>query len=176
MKKVIPVDIYGHCSDNETFNIAQSHLSEIELLSNYKFYLAFENSRCTEYVTEKLYKIINFETLDNPPVPIVMGPKKGWYEKNLPPMSFIHVDDFSSPEELAYYLDHLNSNNNSYLKFLNWRQNHERVCEPKVNCKLCEYLLNNQSDETQPQKRRNETHFFISDFKSFWKKAECYGS
>lgn len=115
---MIPVDVYGYCTDNKTLKIAQIHLSEIELLSKYKFYLAFENSRCPEYVTEKIYKIINFDTLDNSPAPIVMGPKKSWHEKNLPLMSFIHVDDFSSPEALAYYLDHLNSNSNSYLKFL----------------------------------------------------------
>jgi alpha-1,3-fucosyltransferase len=34
----------------------------------YKFYLSFENSLCSDYVTEKFWKILNFNI-----VPIVLG-------------------------------------------------------------------------------------------------------
>ena len=42
-----------------------------------KFYLAFENSLCDDYITEKFHNILeNFNT-----VPVVMGPKKEDYLK-----------------------------------------------------------------------------------------------
>ena len=174
MKKTISVDIFGKCSENNTSNIVRASTEEKELLSQYKFYLAFENSRCPEYVTEKLYKIVNSKTADNPPVPIVMGPKKSWYEQHLPRKSFIHVDDFDNPEKLASYLMHLNSNPESYLNYLNWRQNYRLVCEPKVRCKLCDFLLNNNHKSTPRDSRKSEKSFVISDFKSFWQKAKCF--
>ena len=98
MKKTIPVNIYGKCSENTSSLIPRKSEEEKQLLSQYKFYLAFENSKCPEYVTEKLYKIINSPISDNPPVPVVMGPKQSWYQDNLPTNSFIHVDDFKISE------------------------------------------------------------------------------
>ena len=40
----------------------------IELAESYWFYLAFENSNCNDYITEKLWRTFNLKT-----VPIVMG-------------------------------------------------------------------------------------------------------
>ena len=174
MRKVISVDIYGKCSDNETSHTIRDSAEEKELLSKYKFYLAFENSRCPHYVTEKLYKILNLTTDDNPPVPIVMGPEKNWYEENLPYKSFIHVDEYDNPEKLAAYLMYLNSNHESYLTYLNWRQNYRRVCEPKVRCKLCDFLLENNHERDPTDYGKRKKSFVISDFRSFWQKAKCY--
>ena len=91
MQTIIPIDIYGKCSKRLSIKRAantdeQSILSHEEqnVLSLSKFYIAFENARCPEYVTEKLYKIINLQLTDNPPVPIVMGPNKSWYTEHLP--------------------------------------------------------------------------------------------
>ena len=53
----------------------------------YKFYLAFENALCPDYVTEKF-----FRTLKLPVVPIVMGGDN--YENLVPPGSFIDVNNF----------------------------------------------------------------------------------
>ncbi|KAK2169592.1 hypothetical protein NP493_1181g00027 [Ridgeia piscesae] len=69
----------------------------------YKFYLSFENSLCPEYVTEKLYRILNLNV-----VPIVLGYSN--YSAFLPPHSFIDVRDFDSPKKLAAYLTMLNEN------------------------------------------------------------------
>ena len=38
---------------------------------------------------------------------MVMGPPKKDYVRVAPPNSFIHVDDFVSPQKLAEYLHHL---------------------------------------------------------------------
>ena len=63
-----------------------------KLQNQYKFYLAFENSNCYGYVTEKFFK-----TLGKGLVPIVMGGSKN-YEKIAPPNSYINVDDYKSPQ------------------------------------------------------------------------------
>lgn len=56
---------------------------------DYKFYLAFENSLCHDYVTEKFYNALLFNT-----VPVVYGGAD--YETLAPLGSFINVNKFSS--------------------------------------------------------------------------------
>ena len=38
-----------------------------------------------------------------------------------PPNSFIHAEDFKSPEELVKYLDYLDGNDTAYLEYHAWR-------------------------------------------------------
>ena len=160
MKESITVDVYGHCGSLEL-----DRGSEAETLSKYKFYLAFENSKCPSYVTEKLYKVLNQNLSQIPPVPVVLGPNKSWYEENLPGRSFIHVDEFQNPEKLAKYLDFLDKNPEEYSKYLNWRREYTNVCDSSVICQLCQKLATSSFTTLQTQA--------IQDFQSFWKKAEC---
>ena len=57
LEKYIQVDTYGHCGDHALPKTKNDHKCG-SFCQKYKFYLAFENSFCSEYVTEKLYKII----------------------------------------------------------------------------------------------------------------------
>ena len=163
LKKIVPIDIYGKCSGN--LSLEYGSTDESFIISQSKFYIAFENSICPEYVTEKLYKIINRNIEHNPPVPIVMGANKSWYEENLPRKSFIHVDDFHGPEELGRYLKELHSDRNKFLEYLQWRKYYKRVCKPPVRCKLCDLLVKNNF--------KQQKKILISDFESFWKRANC---
>ena len=52
LQKYIHVDIFGYCG--QPLNKSRNDFEQISL--NYKFYLAFENSNCHDYVTEKFYK------------------------------------------------------------------------------------------------------------------------
>lgn len=72
----------------------------IFLCADYRIYLAFENSNCDEYLTEKLWYNAYFKYA----IPVVMGGTRENYERLCPPKSFIHVDDFDSPQSLADYL------------------------------------------------------------------------
>lgn len=77
--KYIDVDIYGGCGsfkcprseDRKCFNILET---------DYKFYLAFENSNCRDYITEKLF----VNGLGHDVLPIVMGARPEDYEKSAP--------------------------------------------------------------------------------------------
>ncbi len=101
----------------------------------YKFYLAFENSICEEYITEKFER-----TLAMPVVPIALG--GGPYERYYPNGSYIDVFDFKTPKDLADYLMYLDKNkvknygclmNNKwimyfiqeeYQKFFEWKKDY----------------------------------------------------
>ena len=85
---------------------------------DYKFYFAFENSICDDYVTEKLWRALRMNI-----VPVVLGGYN--YSELLPQKSYIDIKDFSSPEKLADYLQVLNGDDNLYNEY------------GKVNTRLC---------------------------------------
>jgi alpha-1,3-fucosyltransferase len=101
-----------------------------------RFYIAFENSVCTDYVTEKFLKA-NYWT-----VPIVL--KGSIYRHIAPPNSYIAVDSFATIKEYIDHLQNLKQNTTAYMEYFRWRQHYE-LYEPPVYfrfCELCEKLLN----------------------------------
>lgn len=62
----LSIDVYGKCGKGKV-----PKEDEKTLWSKYKFYLAFENSNCRDYVTEKFFKV-----LDKGVIPIVRGAPK----------------------------------------------------------------------------------------------------
>ncbi|XP_046545199.1 alpha-(1,3)-fucosyltransferase C-like [Haliotis rubra] len=111
LQTYIRVDVYGKCG---TMNCtSEGEGSCLGLLNTtYKFYLAFENSLCVDYVTEKF-----FNTFDTTAVPVVRGGAD--YAKLFPEGTFINADDFSGPRQLGQYLDYLDKNETAYLQFCN---------------------------------------------------------
>lgn len=83
---------------------------------NYKFYLAFKNSNCRDYITEKLFR----NGLSHNMIPIVVGAPPQDYEKFAPLQSYIHYDHFNSPKTLADYLDILDKNDHLYNSYFEW--------------------------------------------------------
>ena len=116
MKKYIHVDIYGACG-----TLKHSKNGFDEILKKYKFYLSFENSFCSEYVTEKLYKIV--EKPEIYVVPIVMGLTD--YSSHIPQGSFIDVRNFTSPSHLAEHLHYLDKNDTAYVEYIRAGENNE---------------------------------------------------
>jgi hypothetical protein len=75
MREFMPVEIYGKCGKECPKSLSLSRLDCKENMARkYKFYLAFENSVCNEYITEKLFDMLNYEVL-----PVVLG--AGYYEE-----------------------------------------------------------------------------------------------
>ncbi|KHJ40825.1 fucosyl transferase [Trichuris suis] len=112
LQQYVAVDIYGQCGP---FKCPPNnwHCLETVVRQNYKFYIAFENSVCVDYVSEKY-----FDRLNDLVVPIVFG--RTIYEQIGPNNSFIAVDDFNSPKELADYLKRLDKDVDQYLKYFEW--------------------------------------------------------
>ncbi|TNN12303.1 Glycoprotein 3-alpha-L-fucosyltransferase A [Schistosoma japonicum] len=151
------VDIYGQCGTLTCTKNVSTFLSTPECLKkireNYKFYLSFENSLCSEYITEKLYRnalnlidtLIPLFVPSNDILPIVMGASIEEYERVAPPYSFIHVDQFESPAKLAEYLKYLDNNDTAYNEYFAWHGHgivHDWGSQPQ--CAMC--LLAHTSD------------------------------
>ncbi|KAL1425814.1 hypothetical protein MTO96_018797 [Rhipicephalus appendiculatus] len=96
--------------------------------------LAFENSICVDYVTEKL-----FRPLDHYLVPVVFGGAN--YSERAPPHSYIDALSFESPESLAEYLRELSDNYTEYASYFKWKESYE-IEWVDAFCKLCTKLHN----------------------------------
>ena len=106
------------------------------------FYLAFENSNCKDYATEKFYS-----SLDMAIVPIVMGGAN--YSAIAPPGSYIDAGSFSSAKDLAKELKRLSNSKEEYLRFFSWKAKTEVVDGySQMGCNLCKALHESKTDKT----------------------------
>lgn len=112
LRRYLPVDVYGRVGRPLEGGV-------VELLRDYQFYLAMENSEHTDYITEKLWNPIEAGA-----IPVVLGPTRKNYERFLPPEAFIHVDDFVSARELVQYLLTLRRRPELLMSHLRWRSSY----------------------------------------------------
>ena len=130
--KYINIDIYGRCGTFDCKRMAKD-CDNLLMTKGYRFYLAFENSICDEYVTEKLWRPLEHNT-----IPIVLGGAN--YSDILPPHSYIDVADFPSPKDLADYLILLSVNEALYNAYFEWQKYLKITTYGPQVCELCEYL------------------------------------
>lgn len=110
LQKHFRVDIWGACG--KTRCSRQSHNEcEKRITKQYKFYLAFENNLCEDYVTEKFFVRMRSDI-----IPVVRGGAK--YAFFGPPGSYIDVTDFEGPKELADFLHALDRDDQRYEAML----------------------------------------------------------
>lgn len=132
MMKHVQVDIYGRCDshfkNSRPLPCPKNDLNEacfINLINSYRFYLAFENSLCDDYITEKLWKFYSSSLIFKTNiVPVVKGAKKSQYSPLLNNEKVVvYADDHTSAESLAKYLVYLNENTTAYLDYFQWKFN-----------------------------------------------------
>ncbi|XP_074437197.1 4-galactosyl-N-acetylglucosaminide 3-alpha-L-fucosyltransferase 9 isoform X1 [Larus michahellis] len=137
LSKYIEIHTYG-----QAFGDYVNDKNLIPTISTCKFYLSFENSIHKDYITEKLYNALLAGS-----VPVVLGPSRENYENYIPADSFIHVEDFLSPRELAEYLLMLDKNNKMYLSYFNWKKDFSvhlpRFWESHA-CLACDHVKRHQ--------------------------------
>ncbi|KAL7053255.1 hypothetical protein AAHC03_025546 [Spirometra sp. Aus1] len=153
LAKYIDVDVYGrgrrYCPPDGDTCLRQLSLQ-------YKFYLAFENSDCKDYITEKLF----INALMYSMLPVVMGAPRSSYCAMAPPNSFIHVDDFSSPADLADYLSWLDRNDTAYASYFAWQEYGKIVTETRTDCRLCGFVHQHLSELSSITP--NNFHYFTN--------------
>ena len=140
LKKYIPVNVYGACEKLGSVGTQCKSNSENDLncddarktMNSYKFYLAFENSNCEDYITEKVYKILS---LNMKTVPIIMN-GINHLDKILPPKSYIDVNTFSSAISLANYMLKLDNNDDMYNEYFAWRSTYRCILNWRP-CTFC---------------------------------------
>ncbi|OQV18792.1 putative Alpha-(1,3)-fucosyltransferase C [Hypsibius exemplaris] len=162
LQRHIDVAIYGRCGP---LRCSRGNASDAcqHVPKHYHFYLAFENSFCPDYCTEKLYKILAIE--DRPPIPIVMGGAN--YSQVAPPNSVIDVGDFRNPAELAVFLREVMADRELYNSFHAWRKEYRVLVwgTPAAMCGLCGKAHESLPAGTVIGPRE--------DLDVFWDKASC---
>lgn len=156
--KYIKISISGKCA--KMFNqknecIRGSRQCELNF-RRFKFYLAFENSMCLDYITEKYW----YNPFEHNMVPVVLGSN---YDKRVAiPGSFINVIDFPSLKALASYLQYLDKNDTAYNEYFKWKERYTFHEHFSSDCKMCAKL----HDDSLPKK-------IYKDLDVFWGRATC---
>ena len=143
LKKHIKVHVYGGCTDEQLESLGTQcaenkaptrHCNKARnTMNSHKFYLAFESTNCVDYITEKVYKILEQHMAT---VPIIMSGVDN-LQNLLPPKSYIDVNDFSSAKELAEYLLRLDKNDDLYNEYFAWRSSYRCILN-WIPCSFCE--------------------------------------
>ena len=147
LNSTLSIDVYGECGSFELPKPEKqsNYLESYEKIAkNYKFYLSFENSLCYEYITEKF-----FNAMASGMIPIVYGGiGQADYKTIAPPHSYIHVDDFTNPNDLINTLKTISQNDTLYQSYFWWKSDYELIekddLKEKTKCLLCQ-ILNNSS-------------------------------
>ncbi|XP_047483693.1 alpha-(1,3)-fucosyltransferase C-like [Penaeus chinensis] len=142
LQEHVHVHVYGACG-TLSCGRRESHRKDRcwqdVLARKFLFYLAFENSVCDAYVTEKLWK-----PLVHGLVPVVLGGAN--YSHFLPPNSYINAREYQ-PRELALLLRQLQASPRDYARFHLWRAFWRATLRPSL-CELCLKIHNDDEVST----------------------------
>lgn len=151
----LDVHSYGKAMNNRAFPAPDDGFpAKRRLLGQYKFSLAFENSSCPDYVTEKFY-----DPLVAGSVPVYLGaPNIDHFAPG--EHSYINAAGFDSPRHLAEYLNHLNNDDQAYAEYFAWKQKplrpaflqQQRISNEAPGVRLCR-LLARKAEADRPFRR-----------------------
>ncbi|KAI6198709.1 Fucosyl transferase [Aphelenchoides besseyi] len=135
-----------------------------KLVDEHYFTLAFENSVCPEYTTEKYWRLKELV------VPVIFS-RSVLNPNQVLNGTFLAASDFESPRELAEFLQTLIEDKQKYMNYFEWTKNYRRtmngnlvngiaVTNSNAGCQLCR--LATLRPKLPPQ-----------NIRSFWNKSEC---
>lgn len=141
LQKYVAVDVFGKCG-HLSCGVRSAGVTDchFKFAKDYKFYLAFENSICKDYTTEKLF---NFFFHDLTMIPVINGPPNA--HEYIPRGTYINALDFSSPAELARELYRIGSNETLYVQYLKEKDKYggTHFSWKDALCPLCQTLQTN---------------------------------
>ena len=112
LMEYMPVHSVSTCLNNKRVNTNDKHA----LMRKYALYLAFENSRVDDYITEKLWGAYAAGS-----IPVYLGAPN--IQRFVPsPDSFVDVGAYSTPRSLAAHLNAILSHKNIYDGYHAWRK------------------------------------------------------
>lgn len=106
------VDSYGGLHNNVGGPLRGSEEAKINIIKDYKFTIAFENSYHPGYNTEKIIQPLSVNS-----IPLYKGGEKIKEFFNMD--KIIYANNFSSLEEMADYIIQLDNNDNEYYRKIN---------------------------------------------------------
>jgi len=110
----------GRGLNNTGFFASPGHEAKLDFLRPYRFTIAFENKDRLGWTTEKMYDPLAAYT-----IPIFWGDRQA--SRYFNPDSFINAHDFSTVDELAEYVCHVDDTPSLYEKYLRATPFHENV-------------------------------------------------
>ena len=140
LQKYVDVDVFGACGTKTCPKPTSACLGMLN--KEYRFYLAFENSVCNGYITEKLWQ----QGLSAHVIPVVLS--AAIVAPYLPNDSFLAVDQYKTVKQFADVVKQLMTDDAAYTKMaLDWRrsnrvvfldgQSHDIHERPWGFCRLC---------------------------------------
>lgn len=151
LSKYIEVDEFGACSGNvickkgiPTFECGQRYFKP------YKFYLAFENTFCRDYLSEKYWYALNRHQ-----IPVIAATEVTL--EMAPPKSYLNVYDFPTIKDLADRMIEISNNETLFNSFFEWENYYNHGGEHPF-CQLCQRL-----HEKQPAQSYFDIEGWISD-------------
>ncbi|KAL1463916.1 hypothetical protein MTO96_027125 [Rhipicephalus appendiculatus] len=134
LRRYMDVDVYGLCG-NRMCRWSARDSCYVDFERTYFYALAFENSICKDYVTEKFFTALRHDI-----VPVVFGGAN--YSQIAPHRSYIDALSFGSPKHLAEYLVRLSKNYTEYAAYFTWKESHDIILWDEGFCELCTALHN----------------------------------
>ena len=110
LREYIDIDVYGRCGQP----CPGDYASCLDLLKPYKFYFAFENTDCRDYVTEKYWRV-----LERGQIPVVAW--KHSMEGLVIPGSYINVYDFKDLDSAGKHIKKVSENRTLYNSYFKWK-------------------------------------------------------
>ncbi|XP_045178836.2 alpha-(1,3)-fucosyltransferase fut-5-like [Mercenaria mercenaria] len=162
LAKYTNVTKVGKCNMNRSSSCPKRSDCDTDWAKKYKFYLAFENSLCIDYITEKAFLWFTRDI-----VIVVRGAIH--YENYLPKGTFIDTNAFNSAKELAQHLNKVGANEEEYTNILKLKDHYSVIKEREhaqiSYCNLC-YKLNNL----------NQYRKSIANVNDWWNRHDCIRS
>ena len=137
LRKYLQLDMYGKCYDNLCGN-PDLHYSCYNITRTYKFYLALENSRCKDYVTEKYW----WALLRNQ-IPIVNWDYTHINKDAVIPNSFISIHDYPDLKSLSEHIRKVSNNATLYNSYFDWQDTYS-VGPSCMSCEICKAMHENR--------------------------------
>ena len=144
LKRYIDVDVYGECG--KKWNCGRKYAHDLDgcfdvLNTTYKFYLAFENAFCQEYISEKFFENFEYDVLL-----VSRGDVPGSRSINISKSAYIRAGDLKSAHELGQYLRRLSSDIDEYAKMLEEKDKYYvvryKTLFERAMCEVCKRLNN----------------------------------
>ena len=144
LKQYISVDILGACGERWDCGIVYNHAMGdcFDILnSTYRYYLAFENALCDEYISEKFFENYKYDILQ-----IVRGGNPKQRPLNISKEAYISTSDFKTAHDLGKYLKNLSRDTTKYAAMLKVKDEYEVVSYielfEEAACDICQRLHN----------------------------------
>ena len=174
LAKVLKIHVGGKCKYKYKNTIEQCEGGKLckQTLRKYKFYLAFENSFCPDYVTEKYW----LHSLDNNMIPIVLGGANYKDPRLAIPGSYINVFDFRNPKQLIKYIQKVDANDTLFNSYFTWKNTYTFAsetfeCHPAIHdicSKLSDHTSGTSNDSNQMTNIKRNLTDILDD------KEHCY--